>query len=302
MKKNILLLFGILLISWTPLDVFKSENDKIFEEVYQYFKERGNNVSKGKQYNYYFLEIITINDLDELKQLLKLKRIGQLKFQGNSIREEHFNILSQFEEISQLTLENINLSEKSAKYLSITKISFALDLVKVGISDTSFQIISNGNINPSSLWLHNMYISDDSLKYIGNMNNIESIWIDKCQNITDRSIEYLVKLEKLDNVRIRNMNITDVGLLTFLKSDDKYELFRRGSIDLTNNKVTDNGVEKFCKGVVIKKKRIREFSEKKVYKTKLSVGKNNVSPQIIDKLNEIDKYENYEVDLYTEIN
>jgi hypothetical protein len=101
----------------------------------------------------------------------------------------------------------------------------------------------------SQVWLSEKPATDDSLRYLKGLTNLEELWLNKT-HVTDDGMAIVEGMPKLKNLWLDDAHITDAGL-TYLRSLNKLE-----SLLLGNTRVTDSGLANVAQLTCLKKLRL----------------------------------------------
>jgi len=162
---------------------------------------------------------VSLHDAD----LIKLSRFESLQGLRFAVDDGFTDarVLKQFKDLERLTIYDIHqkfwkTKEAAATLGSMTKLR--------------------------SLTLYGSFCDDDTMQIIGNLTNLESLWLPHMIHLSDRGLKSIQKITSLREMLFRNMlngnpGITDEGLAGFAKLKN-LEFLR---MDVTN--VSDEAVE-----------------------------------------------------------
>ncbi len=122
-----------------------------------------------------------------------------------------------------------------------------LDLTGTGIGDEGFARLArmDGFKWVGILSLADTRITDASSERLADHPTLGMIDLSRT-NITDKSMPYLITFKYVFSVRLAGTGITDAGLEA-LKAIPEVSPYQSGSIDLTDTKVTEAGVQNLVK-------------------------------------------------------
>lgn len=125
------------------------------------------------------------------------------------------------------------------------KIPVILELGRVDIGDQEFSRLASMNAftNLIALDLSNTRITDKSLKFLEKAPGLALLDVSRTQ-ITDKGTESIARLPRLGTLRLAGTAATDHGIDILVRGQGSRSL---GSVDLTDTKVTEDGVRKLSK-------------------------------------------------------
>ena len=145
-------------------------------------------------------------------RLINMLTGGQIERDKKKLPDDFLSQLSALPEIEFLGLENTEISESDWHNLSKFR---------------KLKIIHLGNSN----------ISDDGVKSLSELPELDTLSMSDTKGITDSALPYISKLPKLTNLKLQSTKITDQGLRTLSPHSEL------GILELRGLKVTSDGVE-----------------------------------------------------------
>ena len=133
--------------------------------------------------------------------------------------------------IKQKTLSDDFLARLSA----LSELEF-LELENTIVAETDWQYISQFR-RLRTLYVRRSNISDEGVKYISQLPELEELNIEETKGISDAALVSISQLPKLSNLKLGFTKITDAGLLSYKPISNLQVLEMQGV------KATSNGVE-----------------------------------------------------------
>ena len=96
------------------------------------------------------------------------------------------------------------------------------------------------------MWTPHNNLSDETLPHLAQLNTLENLWIEYCRLVTDKGIRtgVLQKMTHVKELRIRGMpNVTDASL------DDLVKFGHLRQISIREDKISPEGVERMKKAM-----------------------------------------------------
>jgi hypothetical protein len=143
--------------------------------------------------------------------------------------------------VNMLTGGFIKREKKKLPEDFLARISALPEIVSLGLENTVIAEADWRNIarfrKLEQVLLSHSNVSDDGVKYLAQLPELEGVSMKSTTEITDAAIPYISKLPKLTDLKLGSTNITDQGLRA-LSPDLKLEI-----LELQSVKVTSHGVE-----------------------------------------------------------
>ena len=202
------------------------------------------------------LSLAYCKDFNDLKTLGGLKKLKSLNLQGTSIAS--LDDLCLFKDLERIDLSGCKELTKINPLTTHPSLKF-LSLVCSYMNETTLEAISGGNVEfqgtssssqgvptfvinavPGALkFPHCFQITDNRLKLIGKMQNLEGLILETWEKITDKGIKYLENLKKIKCLDLSMLpKITDEAIISICKLENLEELV------MCNTPITDKNLEK----------------------------------------------------------
>jgi len=241
-----------------------------------------------------------------MAQIAKIKSLKALYFKDNYISNDGLKYLAELENLEELALDGKRMSDEGLKHLAnLPKLYYLL--LQRKFTDDGMQYLKNvPNLKTPNLkkldighakltdkgcetlkqiktleYLHlpNFGLNDEGLAHICEMENLTYLWASGSSNspLTDKTLENVSKLEKLESLCIGGTGFTDNGLknITTLKNLEQFPLFCAPEL-------TNKGLEEIGKLTNLKNLSLP-------HKTKITVAG-------LKNLNTLTKLENLDID------
>jgi hypothetical protein len=175
---------------------------------------------------------------------------GRIRFGPETVPNWYEKLLRQFfgaetyqpvRSINMLTGGRIQREKKKLPDDFLAQLSALPEIVSLGLENTVIAESDWPNISRfqklEAVLLGHSNITDDGVKHLSQLPNLEEVSMGNTKGITDAAIPYISKLPKLTNLKLGSTNITDEGLRA-LSPISKLDI-----LELPSVKVTSNGVE-----------------------------------------------------------
>jgi hypothetical protein len=143
--------------------------------------------------------------------------------------------------INMLTGRRIEREKKKLPDDFLARLSALPEIVSLGLENTVISESDWRNIPKfrklESVLLGHSNITDDGVKHLSQLAELDTLSMGSAKEITDSAISYISHLPKLTNLKLGSTNITDQGLRS-LSPISQLQI-----LELPNVKVTSDGVE-----------------------------------------------------------
>jgi len=161
----------------------------------------------------------TTADDDDIKRLAGLRKLRVIDLTFTDVTGASLRTLSTLPELISVRLEGCNVTDKQLAPLADMPQLAMLYLGRTKVTDAGLKHLSKLK-NLILLQLSDCRITDAGLASLGDLPRIQSLWLSKTirfgdddrSDLTDKSIEYLVSLKTLRDLRIADSQLTEAGI------------------------------------------------------------------------------------------
>lgn len=135
----------------------------------------------------------------------------ELRICGAEMGDAEIGFLENTPELISLALSSCGLSSKSIPAFGALRKVRSLDLGSNRIGTDGWRMLKMFT-KLSRLDAGGNAITDEGIKYLCELPNLEELNVSSSGSVTDISIEYLNQLQSLDNLDLSNTNVSDLGI------------------------------------------------------------------------------------------
>jgi hypothetical protein len=179
---------------------------------------------------------VTAEELTRLAAGVPLRRLTLF---NAKLSDAALEALSKFESVQELKITECGLTDAQLSHLRGSPNLTSLLLERNEISGTGLAHLTG--LNLKTLGLERNNISDETLKDLPQLVSLENLWLEYCALVTDKGIQggILQSMTHLKELRIRGMTqVTDASL------DDLVKFGHLKQISIRENKISPEGVER----------------------------------------------------------
>jgi hypothetical protein len=189
-----------------------------------------------------------------MAHIAKLRRLTNLHLVGTVVTDEGFRQLKTLTRLEQLDLYCSRITNEGLRHLAASHQELVdLCLSWSRITDAGLvhlkQLPSLRRLN-----LGQLPISDTGVEQLGGLANLEDVRFHYCRQLSDRSLETIAKLPRLQTLFLDGCNITDAGLIRLKVIHQLQEL------GLLSTKITNQGLANLVAMKQLQKLDVRETS------------------------------------------
>jgi hypothetical protein len=174
---------------------------------------------------------------EELKYLADWKSLRTLVLIHARLSDEALQALSKLDSVEQLELEDCGLTDERLQHLHGSKKLTYLSLKRNEIDGPGLVHIAKLKLRTLGLEFNNL--NDDGLSYLPQLTSLEELWLAYCRGITDRGLRNGT-LQTMTH--LRQLNLRGLQQVTDASLDDLVRFQHLAHLGIRETKISGDGV------------------------------------------------------------